>query len=159
MNKTLIIALILLFFSQKSFSQKIDLEGNILYYQVTQSGNRLDWKELLMITETNLSAYELIKKSKSQNNWATIMSFTSGALFGVSIITALSEDHNTNWAYGYIGGGLLITSVSLVIKIKKNLEKGIDTYNSSLNSLTFLKSKTELNFVANNNGIGLALRF
>ncbi len=150
----------MLVFSQSIFSQKIEMEGDIMFgYQVTQSGNKLDWKQLKMITETNSSAYKFIKKSKSQSTWTIITSVTSGVLIGVSTITSLSEDYNTNWTYGYIGGGLFITSISLVIKSKKNLEKGIDAYNLSLNPLTSLSSKAQLNIVSNTNGIGFALKF
>ncbi len=159
MNKVPIIILVLIFFSHNIFSQKIELEGDIFYYQVTQSGNKLDWKELMMITQTNSLANEYIKKSKSQSDWAIVMSATGGVLLGVSTITSLSEDYNTDWTYGYIGGGLFITSVSLVIKTKKNLEKGIDAYNSSLNPITYQKPKAELNIVTNHNGIGFALKF
>lgn len=80
-------------------------------------------------------------------------------LLGVSTITSLSANFNTDWTYGYISGGLFITSVRLIIKKKRNLEKGIDAYNSSLHPISYQKLKAELNIIANKNGIGFALKF
>lgn len=156
MKKTFI-TLIGLLFINISFGQEIKIDMNILGYKIEQNGKRLSWKQLVNKTESNIDASLLIKKAKSQNTISSILAFTSGGLFGIPI-GQLASDQKPNWTLAYISGGIAAIGIPIAIKASKNAKKGIDLYNSSLNSTSSF-FEPEFKIIANGNGIGLLLKF
>ena len=155
--KRTFITLIGLLFINISFGQEIKMGMNILGYKFEQNGKRLSWKNLVNVTESNIQSNLLIKKAKSQNTISNILAFAGGGLIGIPIGQSI-YDREPNWTLAYIGGGIAVIGLPIAIKASKNAKKGIDLYNSSLNS-TSGYFEPEFKIIANGNGIGLSMNF
>jgi|TARA_B110001469_G_C9340833_1_gene180659 hypothetical protein len=156
MKRTFITLIGLLFFNI-SFGQEIKMGMNLFGYKFEQNNKRLSWKELVSETESNIDANLLIKKAKSQNTISSILAFAGGGLIGIPIAQSITE-RESNWTLAYIGGGILAVGLPIAIISSKNVKKGIDLYNSSLN-LTSNYFQPEFKIIANGNGLGLSMNF
>lgn len=77
-------------------AQKIEMKTTAMGYKFTQNGDKLSWKELLNVTESNEEAYQLIKKGKSQNIISAIIGFVGGGFIGVPLGKSLTNQ-DPNW--------------------------------------------------------------
>lgn len=158
MKKIILIIIAIFCYSQYSLGQEIDMKIGLLGYKFTQSDEKLSWKELLNKTQNSSKSYELIKKAKSQNTFANIVSFSGGVLIGIPIGISLSGDE-PNWTLAYIGGGIALLALPISFSALKNVSSGIDVYNESLKSLSKSSFHPEFEIVLNGNGIGLSMTF
>lgn len=156
--RKIILPILAFLFINLSFGQEIKMGINLLGYKFEQNGKRLSWKELESETKSNIEANILIKKAKSQNLISNILAFSSGGLIGIPIGQSIT-DREPNWNLAYLGGGLVMIGIPIAIMASKNVKKGIELYNSSLNSTSLYKFKPEFKLIANDNGIGLEINF
>lgn len=155
--KKLFLTIIGFLFINTLLGQEIEMGINLLGYKFEQNSRRLSWKELVNETQTNIEANLLIKKAKSQNTLSNILAFAGGGLIGVPLGQS-STDRKPNWTLAYIGGGITIIGIPIAISASRNAKKGIDLYNSSMNS-TSIYFEPEFKIIANGNGIGLSMKF
>lgn len=146
-----------LFFSS-CFSQQIEMKLNLLGYEFTQNGERLNWKQLVEATESNLDVNELLKIARSHNTIANVTAGIGGILIGVPLGQSWS-DVDPNWTLAYIGGGIALISFPFTFSAFNKVNKGIDDYNLSLKSTSTVRNNTEFKFMINGNGIGLQMTF
>ncbi|WP_411765990.1 hypothetical protein [Winogradskyella sp. A3E31] len=131
---------------------------NIFGYKFSQNDERLSWSELIEATKSNTEANVLIKKAKSNRTVYQVLGFIGGALIGIPIGQAISNE-NPNWTLAYIGGGISIASIPFSFSAFNKVNKGIDKYNLSLKSASVYQFKPEFNFAINSNGVGLTMNF
>jgi len=156
--KKIIILIIGIFLINTSFGQEIEMKLNLLGYKFVQNGQKLNWKELVNATESNLEANLLIKKAKSHNTISNILAFVGGGLTGIPIGQSIN-DRKPNWTLAYIGGGIAVIGIPFSFGAFNNVNKGVDKYNLSLKSASSLEFKPEFKIIANGNGIGLSMNF
>jgi len=159
MNKTIVTLFILLLSNTITGQEKIDMNLSIWGFQFKQGDEKLKPKDLDKITEKNIEANLLIKKARRQNTITTILDVTGGALIGIPLGQSIFNEADPNWTLAYIGGGLVGISIPFSISSANNFIKGVDTYNASLNKMSYSNYSPELKVLANGNGIGLSISF
>ena len=132
---------------------KLDLFG----YNFEQNGEKLNWKELVKATESNIEANSLIKKAKSHRTISTISAIVGGGLIGIPLGQS-TTDRDPNWTLAYIGGGIVAIGIPFTLSVFNKVNEGIDKYNLSFKSASF-EFKPEFKVIANVNGIGLSMNF
>ena len=147
-----------MFFLNISFAQEIEMKLNPFGYKFVQNGQKLNWKELVGATDSNIDANQLIKKAKNQRTISTILGLVGGGLIGISL-TQSRSDEDPNWTLAYIGGGIAVVGIPFSFGAFNNVNKGIDAYNLSLKSNSAFRFKPEFKVIANGNGIGLSMNF
>ncbi|QTD39045.1 hypothetical protein JL193_07295 [Polaribacter batillariae] len=100
----------------------------------------------------------MIKKAKSQNTISSILAFAGGGFIGIPIGQSIAN-REPSWTLAYIGGGIAAIGIPIAIKASKNVKKGVDLYNSSLNLTSNNYFKPEFKMIADRNGIGLSMNF
>ena len=139
-------------------SKEIEMKVKLLGYRFYQNGERLTWKELVTATESVDKANKLIKRAKSQRLLSSITTFTGGFLIGIPIGQKIA-DREPTWELAYVGGAIAAVGLHLSLRAFNNVNKGVDSYNLSVNSTAHYQFQPEFQIVANGNGLGLAIKF
>jgi outer membrane lipoprotein SlyB len=158
MKKTILTLILALATITICNAQKIEMKKVFGGYQYTQDGNQMTMGKLVKAMESNSEALKFMKKAKSNNVIASIISGAGGALIGFPIGTAIGGG-DANWTLAGIGAGLVAISIPISSGVNKNAKKAVELYNSSLNSTSYYEFKPEFKIVANGNGIGLSVNF
>ncbi|QDH80704.1 hypothetical protein FKX85_17315 [Echinicola soli] len=156
MKKAMLTLVIVLSVSVLCCAQRIESHKVFGGYQYTQNGQHISFKHMTKAMESNPRAFDLIKKARTSNTFASIVGFAGGALIGWPIGAALGGGE-PNWALAGIGAGLIVVTIPISSSANKKTHQAVDIYNSAFNSGTSFKP--ELNFITNQNGIGLAMVF
>ncbi|MDR6299916.1 hypothetical protein [Mesonia maritima] len=105
-------------------------------------------REFKNVLSTNEKAYKEFKRGKFYNTTGIIVGTASTVYLGITI--GSGEDVETE---EYVGGGLgLLGGLLLIIGGKSLINKSVETYNSSLEEVTFQLGATK-------DGIGLTVNF
>lgn len=147
-----------LFFLNSLFAQEIEMKLNFFGYNFVQNGEKLNWKELVKATESNIEANLLVKKAKSHNTISTISAIVGGGLIGIPLGQS-KTDRNPNWTFAYIGGGIVAIGIPFSFSAFNNVNKGVEKYNLAFKSASSFEFKPEFKIVANANGFGLPMNF
>lgn len=139
-------------------AQKIEMEKHFAGYDFYQNGESIKMKQLMKIVENNTSSYELIRKARTEKTFAWILGNSGSALVGFSIGNALGGG-NDSWTIAGIGAGLIGVAVPLAISGNKKAKKGVEAYNSSLDTTSQYNFKPTYTLKTNAYGIGLVIRF
>jgi hypothetical protein len=152
---TMIIAFVSIPFCQ---AQKIEIEKVGGGHKFTQNGQILTIDNLSRKVASNEESLRLINKAKTSGTFATILGYAGGGLIGWPLGTAIGGG-KANWGIAGIGAGLLAIAFPVAAGADKKTKQAVELYNASLNPISFIHSKPELNVVANANGIGLSMSF
>ncbi len=158
MKKAILTITIILISMTFCFAQKIEVKKVFGGYKYFQNGQKLTMNTLSETMKENTSAFELIKKAKSNNTISFILGGVGGALIGYQLGQEISEK-DANWAVAGVGAGLIVIAIPISSKVNKQTNRAVEMYNSSLNSTTYNSFNPEFNIISNENGIGLALNF
>ena len=139
-------------------AQQIEMEKVFGGYKFTQNGKNLKMGELVKTMESNQQAFDLIKKTQSNNTLASIIGFVGGGLIGWPIGTAIGGG-DANWTLAGIGAGLVAIGIPISSSANKKAKQAVELYNSSLNLTSFYEFKPEFKVITNGNGIGLSMNF
>ena len=152
--KKLLLTLALLF-SIVSFSQEIKLERGKYYV----NGSQISTRETKKLLETNYKAWRRFKSGLSkESNGALLIGF-GGALVITDLVVGLVSDVHYPSAATYVGAGSLLASIPVLSGKKKKIKEGIDLYNEGLKNVGNADSNFEVNFIANQRGYGIQIRF
>lgn len=153
-----IIVTVALFFSSTSlFAQTTDnqitLKSGFSGIRFYQNERKMNFSQAAEVMKSNEKAYSQIKSAASNNTLASIIGAIGGGLVGYPVGTSLGGG-NPNWTLAAIGGGLIVASIPLSIKAKKQSQEAVATFNDGLKKTTY--RKTDLHLRMNGNGLGLA---
>ncbi|MBU2940570.1 hypothetical protein KO494_13565 [Lacinutrix sp. C3R15] len=127
-------------------------------YTFYEDGNKIPLNALIEKVSPHAEVLHLVKMSKTKGVFATVISFSGGALIGWPIGAAISGG-DPNWVLAGIGAGLAIVAIPVGASAKKDAEKAVGLYNATLHATSFQECKPQYKIIANGNGIGLAMYF
>ncbi|CAM4446327.1 hypothetical protein [Flavobacterium terrigena] len=114
------------------------------------------------LKDNDYKAYSLYNKAKNKSVIGGLL-LGLGSVFIVSdaVKAMVTEGGEYPTAMTYIGVGLAGTSIFVLKGKNKKMQEAIDMYNNGLKTTSELEnnSDTNLNLVANQNGVGLRLSF
>jgi len=148
----------LAFFTSNGQSEKIEIvpNGNSFGYQ--QDGKVLTINDIAYIVGSNSDAANYISSAKGNKTMASVLSFGGGFLIGWPLGTAIGGG-DPNWLLAGIGGGLVLLAIPLATGANKKVKKGVDLYNASLESTSYLEFMPEIQLSNTSSGIGLVMSF
>ncbi|MFD2564723.1 hypothetical protein [Aquimarina rubra] len=141
-----------------SNAQKIEVKKAKKGYQYFQNGNEMTNETLFKVLESNSESLKMIKRAKSNATFSTILAGAGGGLIGWPLGTALGGG-DANWTLAGVGAGLIVIAIPISLSTRKNINKAVESYNSSLNSTSYNAFKPKFGIFANGNGIGLSMNF
>jgi hypothetical protein len=150
-----IILVLAVLFSFQSFSQEIKIEKGKYYVDGKQISSR-ETKELLKV---NLPALRKFKQGKSKEGNGGLLVGLGTALTVVDFVKGQVSDLKYPGVATYIGAGLLVASIPVLVGKNKKMRDGIEMYNSGLKTNGQIDTDFELNAISNQNGYGLQIRF
>ena len=161
MKKTLLILTLVLTTFIHAFAQSshrpIEIKrkgGGLQFYQQEK---RLNMNQVTDIMRYNEEAFTAIKKAKSAQTWASVVSGIGGFMIGWQL-GALVGGGVPNWGMAGLGAGVVVASIPISQGFNKQAAIAVDSYNKGLESNSFCH-KRELKLQTTPNGIGLALCF
>jgi hypothetical protein len=158
MNNLLITMIIVFVSTTFCQAQKIDIEKVGGGHKFSQNGQVLTIDNLSSKLASNEEALRLINKAKSSATFVTILGYAGGGLIGYPLGTAIAGG-KANWGIAGVGAGLLAIAFPIAAGADKKTKQAVELYNASLNPTSYFLSKSELNVVANANGVGLSISF
>ena len=156
--KKILLFLIAISYGTASFGQEIEGKYNLLGYRLIQNEERLSWKVVFELTESQSEANLLIKRAKTQNTISTVLSLVGGGMIGLQLGKSETTE-DSGWTLGYIGSGVALAGFTFAFWSGKNMKKGVDMYNQSLISSNQYRFKPEFEIAGNKNGIGITMIF
>ena len=150
-----IVQIALIFIGLQAFSQKIVLENGKYFVNGTQISTR-ETKQLLL---TDYKATRQFQKAKSKEGIGGLLLGAGIALTVSDLAIGLFSDVKYPTALTYAGVATMAISIPVLSGRSKKIKDAIDTYNLSVKQLG--SSYNELNYqvVANQNGIGIQIKF
>jgi len=82
-----------------------------------------------------------------------------GALVVTDLIVGLVSDVHYPTVATYVGAASLIAAIPIMSGKNKKIKQGIDLYNNGLKNIGSNDSDFEVNFIANQRGYGIQIRF
>lgn len=152
MKKLIVLLAILL--SSFAFSQEITMQGHKYF----MNGQQLSSREVKEKLASNAQALELFKSGKNKASLGGLFLGLGVAFCTADLVKGLVSDEDYPGPATYIGGGLLVVSVPILIGKNKKMRQGIETYNAGLKN-SGDADNLELNLITNQNGYGIQLRF
>lgn len=152
--KKLLLTLALLL-SIASFAQEISIERGKYYV----NGSQISTRETKKLLETNYKALRRFESGLSKESTGGFLIGLGGALVLTDLVVGLVSDVHYPTAATYIGVGALIIAIPVMSGKNKKIKEGINLYNSSLKNTGSIDSDFEVNFIGNQRGYGIQIRF
>jgi hypothetical protein len=152
--KKLLLTLVLLF-SIASFAQEITLERGKYYV----NGSQISTRETKKLLETNYKALRRFESGLSKESTGGFLIGFGGALVITDLVVGLVSDVHYPTAATYIGAGALVIAIPVLSGKNKKIKEGIDLYNSGLKNAGSIDADFEVNFIGNQRGYGIQIRF
>lgn len=152
--KKLLLALVLLF-SIASFAQEITLERGKYFV----NGSQISTRETKKLLETNYKALRRFESGLSKESTGGFLIGLGGALVITDLVVGLVSDVHYPTAATYIGAGALVIAIPVLSGKNKKIKEGIDLYNSGLKNVGSIDADFEVNFIGNQRGYGIQIRF
>lgn len=157
--KNFIIIFSALFLSfQYSGAQHIRIEKTGLGTVFYQNNRLLSMSDLTNVVKKNDEAYSLIKKAKNNNVISQVIGGIGGFTIGWQLGAALAGSQ-MNYKFLALGVGIILVSIPVSIKSRKQTQKAVDIYNSELPQSYKYKFTPNVNLFVKDIGIGIMLKF
>lgn len=150
-----IVQIALIFIGLQAFSQKIVLENGKYFVNGTQISTR-ETKQLLL---TDYKATRQFQKAKSKEGIGGLLLGAGIALTVSDLAIGLFSDVKYPTALTYAGVATMAISIPVLSGRSKKIKEAIDTYNLSVNQLGSNYNELNYQVVANQNGIGIQIKF
>ncbi|MCF6128776.1 hypothetical protein L1S35_03775 [Flavobacterium sp. AS60] len=160
--KNIIIALILLIgfaaYSQKpalgdTSPKPIKLERGRIY----QDNEQIPTYQVKKLLASNLHSLSLYKQAKSKETIGATLLGLGVTLSVIDLAVGLFSDVKYPTALTYVGVGMVAVSIPVLSGRSKKIEEAVQSYNDGLKNTSSLNF--DLNAVANQNGIGIQIKF
>lgn len=149
---------IILFFAiiSNSFSQQLTYKNGRVFNSENKKLSPTEVREILDNTPQQLYLYNT---GRTKATAGGVFLGLGAGLMIADIAGGASADRVYPGAATYIGVAFLVVSIPILIGNKAKVKSAIDGYNKSLtnNSTSFVIEK--INFISNNNGVGMQVSF
>lgn len=158
-----ILLLLTLLIGFTSFSQNLTLGDTapkplkLENGKIYQDGVQVPSYQLKKILASNLHSLKVYKQAKSKETIGTTLLGLGVTLSVVDLAIGLFSDQNYPSAMTYAGVGMVAISIPVLSGRSKKIEEAVKSYNEGLKNTTSLDFN--LNAVANQNGIGIQIKF
>jgi hypothetical protein len=160
----LLLALTLLF-GLTAFSQGLTLDNNapkeVKYergrYYV--NGVQIPSYQMKKVFAPNLHSVKLYKEAKSKESIGGLVLGVGITMSVVDLAIGLFSDLKYPSALTYVGLGAVVVSIPILSGRKAKIEEAVKSYNDGLKNTSSAESNFDLNAVANQNGIGIQIKF
>jgi hypothetical protein len=149
-----LIVLLAFLLSSFAFSQEITMQGHKYFV----NGEQISSRDVKAKIASNEEALKLFKSGKNKASLGGMFLGLGVAFCTADLVKGLVSDEDYPGPATYIGAGLLVVSVPILIGKNKKMRQGIETYNAGLKN-SGDADDFELNLITNQNGYGIQLRF
>lgn len=139
----------------QSTADSVFIHKKIIGYNFFHRNTRINFNQLPNIMDNNQEARQIIKKAKTMNSVASIISGVGGFMIGWQLGASIVGGE-PNWSVAALGGGLVLISIPISVKSYKQTLQAIEMYNSGL---TAGDNRPQLFLSGSSNYIGLKLKF
>lgn len=153
MKKILLFAFFLVCLN--SFSQEIVLDNGKYFV----NGKQISTRETKQLLASDLKATRLFKEAKSKESFGGLFLGAGIALTVSDLAIGLFSDVKYPTALTYAGVASMAISIPILSGRSKKIENAIKSYNQSLKQTSDNHYDLEYQIVANQNGIGIQLKF
>jgi len=153
----------MLFIGLTAFSQGLELEKKstaplkLEKGKIYQNGEQIPSFEVKKILATNLHALKVYKQAKSKETLGGALLGIGTAMTLVDLSIGLFSDAKYPTALTYAGLGAVAVSIPILSGRAKKVEDAVNSYNEGLKNVSSIGF--DLNAVANQNGIGVQIKF
>jgi len=131
----------------------LNLEGGKIY----QDGVQIPSYQVKKILASNLHSLKVYKQAKSKETIGTTLMGLGITLTVVDLAIGLFSDAKYPTAMTYAGVGMVAVSVPVLSGRTKKIKDAVQSYNEGLKNTSAIE--LDLNAVANQNGIGIQIKF
>jgi hypothetical protein len=131
----------------------LKLENGRIY----QDGEQIPSYQVKKILASNLHSLKVYKQAKSKETLGATLLGIGATLSVVDLAIGLFSDAKYPTAMTYVGVGMMAISVPILCGRAKKIEDAVNSYNEGLKNTS--SANFDLNAVANQNGIGIQLKF
>jgi hypothetical protein len=162
--RKLLVALTLLF-GLTAFSQGLTLDNSApkeIKYERGRyyiNGIQIPSYQMKKVFASNLHSVKLYKESKSKESIGGLVLGVGITMSLVDLAIGLFSDLKYPSALTYIGLGAVVVSIPILSGRRAKIEEAVKSYNEGLKSTGSTESNFDLNAVANQNGIGIQIKF
>jgi hypothetical protein len=142
-------------FSLSNYAQELKYEDGKFY----QVGRPISNKNAKALLESYPKAIELYKTSKTKKAVGGFMLGFGSGLVLADLATGLFADIKYPTAATYIGLGTIVISIPILSGKNKKMNEALDIYNSNIKKTGFNNNHYQMDFVTNQNGLGLKFEF
>lgn len=125
--------------------------------KIYQNGEQVPSYQVKKILASNLHSLKLYKQAKSKETLGATLLGLGITLSVVDLAVGLFSDVKYPTALTYVGVGMATVSIPVLSGKRKKVEEAVKSYNDGLKNTTSLDF--DLNAVANQNGIGIQIKF
>ncbi len=134
----------------------LELKSGFSGLRIIQQGKSLTLKQAVDVMQPVPEAISYLKKARSANTVASIISFAGGALIGWPLGTAIGGG-DPQWELAIAGAGLIVTAIPFSIGAKKNAVRAVEAYNTSVQTVGKRQLRMKLAFTGNGMGLVVGL--
>lgn len=152
-----------IFIGFTAFSQELTLkkttavELRLQKGKIYQNDTQIPSYQVKKILASNLHALHLYKQAKSKEGIGATLLGLGITLSVIDLAVGLFSDVKYPTALTYAGVGMVAVSIPVISGRSKKIEEAVKTYNDGLKNTSSLDF--DLNAVANQNGIGIQIKF
>ena len=150
-----IVQLVVLLVCLQSFSQEIILEKGKYFV----GGKQISTRETKQLLLTDYKATWLFQKAKSKESIGGLLLGLGVALTVSDIAVGISSDVKYPSVLTYAGAAVAAISIPILSGRSKKIKEAIDSYNQSLKEIGSNNYDFKYQIVADQNGIGIQLKF
>ncbi len=148
-----------------AFSQGLTLKKNtpvelkLEKGKIYQNDIQVPSYQVKKIVASNLHSLHLYKTAKSKEAIGGMLFGLGATACVVDLAVGLFSDVKYPTAITYAGIGVVAISIPILSGRAKKVEEAIKTYNDGLKNTSSVDTNFDLNAVANQNGIGIQIKF
>lgn len=149
--------LLAFFLTTSLFSQELTYKsGGIIF---NSEGQKIKPSEVRELLKTQPGMLEFYNNGRSKKTIGNILFYGGFALFATDFLTAAESEATYPRTMTYIGIGSFLLSFPVKMGYTKKIKTVVKDYNKELNSKDNGVSIESIQFVTNQNGVGLRINF
>lgn len=122
-------------------------------------GTQIPSYQMKKVFASNLHSIKLYNEAKSKEALGGALLGVGSAMTVVDLAIGLFSDVKYPTALTYIGLSAVVVSIPILCGRRAKVEEAVKSYNESLKNTTSVDSNFDLNALANQNGIGIQIKF